>query len=147
MIAEVPNVELGDSKLGDSELSDSEFISQFEDLSLDPKRFNHLGHLRIAWLYLGLYELSEANERVCSGIKSYAESLGAKDKFNLTITNSLVKIMAKRFVQKQSWKDFLSNNSDLVNDALDVLSGYFSEALLFSDKAKTSLIDPDRKDI
>lgn len=124
-------------------LCDSDFMSQFEDLSLDPKHFNHLGHLRIAWLYLGHYDLNEANKRVCSGIKKYAESLGAKDKFNLTVTDSLVRIMAKRIDKTQSWEEFLGANSDLVNDALSVLLKHFSEELLFSEKAKIELVEVD----
>lgn len=125
------------------ELDDSEFISQFEDLSLDPKLFNHLGHLRIAWLYLRLYELNDANERVCGGIKAYAESLGAKDKFNLTITDSLVRIMAKRIDKTQSWEEFLDSNPDLVSDALRVLLEHYSEDVLFSEQAKIELLETD----
>lgn len=129
----------------DSELSDEEFVRQFEDCSLNPKYFNHIGHLRIAWIYLERLELERANRKVCSGIKKYAESLGAKDKFNLTITDALVKIMATRKRPFQGWNEFLSDNNDLVNNAIGILLEYFSEDLLFSESSRTSVVKGDIK--
>ena len=131
-----------------NELSDEEFIRQFEDLSLQPEHFNHLGHLRIAWLYLSRYGMEQANFLVCRGIKTYAESLGAKDKFHLTITDALVKIIAQRMSCKTTcWKNFLNKNNDLIEDAKSILLGYFSEELLFSDVARKTLVKSDLKDL
>jgi len=81
----------------------------------------------------------------CKGIKSYAESLGAKDKFHLTITASLVKIMARRINQQNvsSWNELLDKNEDLIQDALGVLYTYYSTNRLHSEQARTSLLAPD----
>jgi hypothetical protein len=51
--------------------------------------------LRIAWLYLNRTPFEEVKALICSGIKAYAISLGAKDKFHLTITDAIVTVMAK----------------------------------------------------
>ncbi len=125
------------------------FLSQFEDLSLDKAYFNHRGHLRLAWLYLQQNELELAIHKVCTGIQAYAESLGAKDKFNLTITDATVRIMARRIesMPDKSWRLFLACNTDLVNDALSVLTQYFSKHRLLSEEARVKLIKPDLKDI
>lgn len=130
-------------------LSDREFLHQFKNKTLNPIHFNHVGHLRIAWIYLMHHDLETSVEGVCSGIKGYAESLGANTKFHITITDSLVRIMARRLdamVQKD-WQSFLDQNSDMVNDAISILLQHFSKDLLFSESARTMLVEPDIKPI
>ena len=130
-------------------LSDKEFREQFEGKTLDPIHFTHLGHMRIAWLYLIEYELDIALKHICRGIKQYAESLGDSSKFNLTLTDAMVRIMARRteFRDNQNWEIFLAENNDLIDDFLSILLKHYSKGLLFSDEARTSLIRPDIKAI
>lgn len=130
-------------------ISDKAFLAQFEDLTLDKIYFNHLGHLRLAWLYLQQENLETAINKVCVGIKAYAESLGAKDKFNLTITDAIVRIMAQRIntMPEKNWQLFLDTNRDLVNNTVSVLSQYFSLDQMMGEKARGKLIAPDLKDI
>ena len=130
-------------------LPDKQFQKQFEDHSLNPKHFNHIGHLRIAWIYLRQSDLELASKRTCSGIQSYATSLGASDKFHATITESILKIMAKR-ISKSRFTDFpsfLAQNPDLVKDALSVLYQFYSEKRLFSAQAKKEFVRPDIKNM
>jgi hypothetical protein len=129
------------------QLNDTEFFFQFENQTLDMRHFNHMGHLRLAWLYLSRYDVDTAVKLVCSSIQAYATRLGASRKFHLTITNALVRIMAKRRdnMQKKEWELFLLENQDLVNDAISVLDQHFSKGLLFSEQARTTLVQPDKK--
>jgi len=129
-------------------LSDKDFLKQFENKSLDHKNFDHVGHIRIAWLYLSVHPLNESIKRTCSGIKDYAESLGAKDKFHLTITTALVHVIFNRISETSNvgWDDFIKGNIDLVDDALSILYQHFSKDVLFSDEAKLQTITPDIKD-
>jgi len=128
-------------------LDDESFLEQFENQTLDPSLFNRLGHLRLAWLYLHRYRLEKALALTCTGIKRYAEHHGAYDKFHLTISDALVRILDKRISRSRhsDWRRFLSENSDLLDDAIAVLNKHFSKPLLASDKAKHSLVAPDRK--
>ena len=130
-------------------LSDLSFVQQFEALTLDPHYFNHLGHLRLAWLYLERYPLDTAIDRTCTGIKAYAESLGAHDKFNYTITDAIVRIIARRrgSMANPGWADFLSHNKDLIEDALSVLDRHYSRDILFGEQARRGLVLPDRQPI
>ena len=132
-----------------SKLDDSAFMSQFEDCSLSPDNFDHIGHLRIAWLYISQYGSTKAIDLVCDGINTYAKSLGANDKFHFTITASLVKIIASSIKEQstKSWQVFLQQNDDLVSDALGVLYRYFSKSKLHSELARTSLLEPDLQEI
>ncbi|MEC8427855.1 MAG: hypothetical protein VXZ35_05475 [Pseudomonadota bacterium] len=128
-----------------AEISDSDFIQQFEDCSLDPVYFDHRGHLRLAWLYLSHFEFEEALEKISRGIQLYAGSLGADDKYHATITAAIVRIMAGRMLEpkEQNWQDFLAANRDLVEDALAVLGCYYSTGVLFTERARSEVIEPD----
>jgi hypothetical protein len=133
----------------DQHLSDKTFLTQFESKTLDPVHFSHLGHIRLAWLYLNRMPLDTALEKVCSGINSYAISLGANSKFHLTITDALVRIIAKRInaSDDKSWSFFLEQNNDLISDAQSILAQHFSEKLLFSEVARSTLVEPDLKSL
>jgi hypothetical protein len=48
------------------QLNDTEFLFQFENQTLDMRHFNHMGHLRLAWLYLSRYDVDTAVKLVCS---------------------------------------------------------------------------------
>lgn len=126
-------------------ISDTEFIKQFESHSLDPKHFNHLGHLRIAWLYLNKATLEKAIYKVISGVSSYACSLGAADKFRHTLTEATVRIMALRMQKHSNFLEFLASNNDLVEELSSVLAQHYSHELLYSDKAKVEFVMPDLK--
>lgn len=132
-----------------SSLSDAEFMQQFEQQTLDPAEFNHKGHLRIAWLYLQTEELDAAIDKVCGGIKRYAESLGATDKFHHTLTEAIVRLMAlkKQDSTETGFEGFLSAHPELVNDLPALLANYYSEAVLKSATAKQEYVAPDLSDI
>jgi len=126
-------------------INDSEFLRQFEDKTLDPEYFDHLGHMRLAWLYLTQHNLDKALALICDGIRAYAESHGDNEKFHLTLTNAMARIMALRIGRNddKSWDSFLRENEDLVKDFLSVLHRYYSQDLLWSETARTTLVAPD----
>ncbi|MCP5100645.1 MAG: hypothetical protein GY943_34280 [Chloroflexi bacterium] len=127
------------------QIDDEAFLTQFENKTLDPLHFDHVGHLRLAWLHLNSHDVDTAVRLTCSGIQAYATSLGATTKFHLTISDSIVRIMAKRMdlMPEKKWGLFLDQNSDLVEDALSVLHQYFSKDVLFSEEARISLVQSD----
>lgn len=128
-------------------ISDSEFLNQFEALTLDPKYFSHNGHLRLAWLYLNSSDLNEAIDKVTTGISNYANSLGATDKFQHTLTEAIVRIMAMRIEKHptNSFASFLQANPDLVKDIWGVVGTYYSSETLNSEQAKKQFVEPDLK--
>ncbi len=74
-------------------MSDDEFFTQVRDCSLPPAQFNHLGHLRLAWICLQRYGLDDAVRVGCASIGAYAASLGAADKFHWTTTEALMRLL------------------------------------------------------
>jgi len=131
------------------ELSDETFLSQFEEKSLDPKYFSHLGHIKLAWIYLNKYEYSIAVDKTCVGVNAYAASLGAKDKFNMTMTVAMMEIMFNRInrLHDKSWQKFMTNNTDLIENSLAILFKYYSKEQLFSNAAKMTVLEPDLRPI
>lgn len=129
-----------------SNLSDAEFQQQFEDKTLDPDEFNHKGHLRIAWLYLSQQPLAQAVNSVCAGIKAYAESLGAKDKFHHTLTEATVRLISERMDsgKYRYFYEFLKNNLDLITELKQLIANQYSEELLNSERARNEYVEPDR---
>ena len=126
-------------------IDDTEFLARFEDQSLDPVHFDHIGHLRLAWLYLDRLDFERALEAICEGIRAYAESLGATGKYHATLTDAYVRIIRQRMdrTSRRGWQAFLEENTDLVEDATSVLHQYFSKARLMSDEARRFRMSPD----
>lgn len=131
------------------ELDDDTFFARFERRELEPEDFNHRGHLRMAWLHLRHYDVEEAGSRVCRGIKELAALFGAPEKFNHTLTESLIRIMARRMEASAAhdFGQFLEANPDLVADAEAVLARYYSDELLHSPPAMRGWVAPDRRPI
>ena len=127
-------------------LLDHDFLTQFESLSLDPSNFDHTGHVRLTWLYLKEYPLDIAIEKVCQGIKRYAEYLGAPDKFHLTMTDAFVKIINDRLLKSPNltFIEFIQANPDLIEQPNAILSQYFSSECINSTNAKKCLVAPDK---
>jgi hypothetical protein len=128
-------------------LSDEEFITQFENQTLAPEHFDHCGHLRLAWLYLSRYDRQHAFLKISQGIQSYAASLGDTEKFAVTITDAMSKLVASRqlVTGNVDWLSFLRDNPDLVENSMGLLLQHYRSSTLFSDKARKSLVEPDLK--
>jgi hypothetical protein len=123
-------------------LEDSTFLQMFLDQTLPSEYFDHVGHLRVAWLILNEHGLESGSLKGCAAIKAYATSLGAAEKYHHTISIALFHLMYFRGLG-DSWQSFVENQSDLVHNSLSVLKVYYSEALLFSEDAKQSFQQPD----
>jgi hypothetical protein len=129
-------------------LSDKALLEQFETLTLSPDDLSHVSHLRIAWLYLNKMSLKDAVEKIATGTKMYAESLGVYDKYHRTITEAIARIMHKRMseLQNVNFEKFLQGNRDLVDDLKSLLQCHYSEEILESVDARTIYFEPDKKE-
>lgn len=126
-------------------LNDTDFQQQFEMKTLDPKLFSHEAHLRLAWIYIGKYGVDKAIEKLCITIKMYAESQGAFNKFNKTLTIAAVKAV-NHFLQKSkstSFKNFIVEFPRLKYSFKDLISTHYGFDIFSSDEAKTNYLAPD----
>jgi hypothetical protein len=125
---------------------DKQFIARFEALTLEPGTFDHKAHLRLAFLCIMEEGVEPAVQRVGRSIRTFAEHLGARDKYHQTITEALVRMIGLRLARQpvSDWQSFLESNPDLVNQAKEVLLQHYSPDRLFSAEARTRFLEPDR---
>jgi len=126
-------------------MTDTEFLSAFESLTLDPQHFNHLGHVRLAWLYLQRHDFDEAVARTCAGIRAYATHLGAAAKFHWTVTEALMHLLRAAGAADRAlpWDAFIAANAPLLANARARLGEHYSAALLDSPDARVRFVAPD----
>lgn len=125
------------------QLDDDTYLAQFDARALGPEHFDHRGHLRMAWLHLARYDVKEAGRRVCEGIRELAAQFGAPEKYNRTLSEALVRIMARRMKHGEDFEAFLAANADLVSNCLGILAQHYSEERLHSTEAHTGWLEPD----
>jgi N-formylglutamate deformylase len=125
--------------------TDDGFLSAFNDCSAPPSAFNHLGHLRIGWVHLQRYPLQQAIDLTCDGIDRFASFLGVPGKYNRTLSEALMLIMAHGggADRARSFDVFLAENPALVGDALGLLGRYYTGDLLNSPTARKTFVAPD----
>lgn len=119
-------------------------LERFERFDVDPASFRHVDHLEAAFAMLTKYSFIEACARYSQTIKTMAESVGALDKFNTTITIAFMSIVAERRDRTGSkdWPSFVASNSDLLDKA--ILENWYSKDRLNSDLARTQFLLPDK---
>jgi len=90
-------------------LSDSEFEKQFATGVLNPSLFSHEAHLRLAWLHIHNYGMEKAIENVTTQLLSFVSAMGAKDKYNETLTHAAMRTVYhfKRQSRSKNFKDFI----------------------------------------
>ena len=130
-------------------LTDAEFLAQFRAGTLDPREFDHRGHVRAGWLYLTQLPTEVAIERLAEDIQRYATGLGAAGKFHRTITEALMRLLASHLPHEKqlSWEQLLERHPIILNDARGLLLRFYSESQLASPEARTQFVPPDRRPI
>ena len=130
-------------------MSDDQFLAAFLDSSMPPAGFDHLGHLRAAWLLLQRRPLEDAVSETCNAIAQLATRLGVPGKYNRTLSEALVRLMAHGGATDRalSWPDFLAANADLVGSARLVLARHYSDDTLNSAVAQECFTPPDRQSL
>jgi hypothetical protein len=130
----------------EDDLSDDALVAGFESTELAAERFTHAAHVRVAWYYLRSGSVLEAMTRFAAGIRRFATSKGATTKYHETITIAYLLIIHERLdgARSLTWEAFAGRNPDLFDRSL--LSRYYSEPLLTSQRAKDVFVLPDRLD-
>lgn len=124
-------------------MTDDQLLERFETANLEPGEFHHREHVRVAWIYLDRLPAAEALSRYADGLKKVATSLGAPDLYHETITWAYLLLIRDRMKDDESWCDFAERNPDLLDWKNSVLGRYYSDALLWSDRARSRFVFPD----
>ena len=120
-------------------------IEQFEALEVLPEAFDHEAHVYVAWSYVKQFDLLASIDRYRSVLRRLTAKLGVPDKYHETITWFYLLAVAERAsgAAAESWNEFKERNPDLFRRNPALISHYYSEVRLMSDKARRSFVLPD----
>jgi len=124
--------------------SDEDFLRTFEDLSFPADQFRHREHLRVAWLYLKSFDATRAAERMCAGIRRFANHHGATQKYHHTLTLFWMRLVAVAMAETPegcSFAELLAAHHELGDKNLT--HKYYSQDLLQSAGARKGWVEPD----
>jgi len=127
-------------------VTDEEFMRQFEASALPEESFHHRDHVRMAFLYLRHYPVLEAIERFSAALKRFATALGRPGRYHETITWAHIFLVRERMARAataQTWEEFATANSDLLDWKDNVLKRYYTEQTLASELARSTFLFPD----
>lgn len=122
-----------------------EYLEAFERGTIPPEGFDHAAHVYAAWCCLGRYGEKAGQERFVAALRRFVRLHNAEPKYHETITRALLGLIAGRATPDGGWESFRRDNEDLLEDGLGLLLRHYSEALLFSDTARTEFVEPDRR--
>jgi hypothetical protein len=127
------------------ELSDIEFERQFSACKLNPEIFTHEAHLRLAWIHIRYYGIDIAIDNVTTQLQNFVVSIGAKDKYNLTLTIAATRAVYHFMLKSNSdnFQDFILENPRLKNHFKELISCHYKTDIFKSDKAKGKYLEPE----
>lgn len=126
-------------------LTDIEFEKQFENCELNPSSFSHEAHLRLAWIHISKYGIEKAIQNVQLQLQDFVEFVGAKDKYNKTLTIAAIKAVFHFTVKSESdnFKDFIREFPRLKYNFKELMDFHYGIDIFSSERAKTEFIEPD----
>jgi hypothetical protein len=132
--------------LGTAPMSDDAVLRAFEACQLDPAKFHHADHIRLAWLMIRRYGPTDAETKLLSGIQKFAQHAGAPKKFHYTITIAWTRLVASAYCESDSGDSFykwIVIHPELLNTRL--MDEHYSAGKLESLQARCGWLDPDLK--
>ena len=127
-------------------MTDEAFARAFENGSVTPAEFDHVAHVRVAWVYLReTASVDEALPRMRDAIRRFAAAAGASHKYHETITVLWMRLLADVKARGASGElcDVLRAHPALADKELPLQ--YYSRERLFSDEARAAWVEPDRQ--
>jgi len=132
--------------LGTAPMSDDAVLQAFEDCQLDPRKFHHADHIRLAWLLIRAYGLTDAEAKLLRGIQKMAQHAGVPQKFHYTTTVAWARLVAaasRNSNSHDSFYEWISTHPELLDPHL--MCGYYSPGRLETPQARSEWLEPDLK--
>ncbi|NAY90448.1 hypothetical protein GTQ34_00830 [Muricauda sp. JGD-17] len=127
------------------ELSDQEFEKRFINCQLNPSDFSHEAHLRLAWICIDQYGIEGAEKYIPVHLQKFVKSVGANDKYNMTLTIAAIKAVYHFKLKSKSnnFKDFITEFPRLKTNFKDLISCHYGFDIYNSERAKMEFLEPD----
>lgn len=123
-------------------MNDSEFLRAFETGHLHS--FRHYDHVRLAWLLLRELGWDAGSARLRRGLRHFAVAHGTPGKYHETMTLFWARVVDHAIgcsPEMNDFESFIAAYPFLLDVHLP--SRHYSEALLWSDAARSSWAEPD----
>lgn len=125
-------------------IDDDQLLERFAANTLPA--FPHEEHLHVVFVKAARATVDETLAFVRDGIRAMAAANGKPEAYHDTRTVAWVRIVAAaRAGYTGAFDQFLTDNPQLVRR--DLLSDYYSDALLTSDAARARFTDPDLREL
>jgi len=127
------------------DLSDSDFEKKFISCGLNPSDFTHEAHLRLAWININKYGIKQAEINIQNQLQIFVEFVGAKDKYNMTLTLAAIKAVYHFILKSNSdnFKDFITEFPRLKYNFKELMDCHYGFDIYNSEKAKTQFLEAD----
>lgn len=126
------------------ELSDEEFLAAVAVAKFPGGKFDHRGHLRMAWICLRGQEFDAGLERIRATVKGFATLLGVVEKYHETVTRAWaerIQAAVEQTPELSTFDAFLGAHPELLNPKL--LEQHYRKETLDSPGAKAGWVAPD----
>lgn len=128
---------------------DHAFRYQFEAHAVTPEDSDHRAHVRLAYIYLCAYEPDVAHRRMRQALQEFLARRGVDaSKYHETMTRAwlrAVRHFTARAPDATSVAAFLERHPALLDPG--VMLTHYSKDLLFSQKARSTFVEPDLEPI
>lgn len=127
-------------------MTDLDLTRALERGEIVNENFHHASHLHVAWVYLSeSSSVSEAAAKMRATLRRFTAAAGKPEKYHETITLFWVHVLATLHVDRSGkpLEQVVATSPRLLEK--DFPLAYYSSTLLFSNKARTSWIEPDLK--
>ena len=127
------------------QLTDQQFKQQFQACTLDPALFTHEAHLRLAWIYIQQYGIEKALENIPTQIINFVDNVGARDKYNHTLTIAAIKTVYHFCLKStaDNFVDFIQEFPRLTHNFKDLIAAHYQVDIFNNELAKREFIEPD----
>ena len=125
-------------------MTDEAFARAFEEGAITPAQFDHVAHVRVAWVYIqASASQDEAVSRMRDAIRRFAAAAGVPRKYHETITVLWMRLLAdvRDAGASGELSDVLRAQPALADKDLPLQ--YYSRERLFSDEARAAWVEPD----
>ncbi|HXJ12457.1 MAG TPA: hypothetical protein VNH19_09310 [Candidatus Limnocylindrales bacterium] len=130
--------------LGTAPLSDDAVLKAFEACQLDPAKFHHDDHIRLAWLCVQRYGAREAETKLLDVLQRFAQRAGVPQKFMHTTTVAWARLVAAAQTDSAgtvNFSEWIQSRSQLLERNL--LAKYYSPGRLETPEARGGWVEPD----
>ena len=127
------------------DLTDAEFEQQIVHCNLDPDMFTHEAHLRLAYMHIKKFGVRLAQNNIQNLLLNFVQYVGAKDKYNKTLTIAAIKVVHHFMLKAKSnnFNDFLIELPQLKERFKELIKEHYSFDIFDSRQAKLAYLEPD----